>query len=249
MNKKLISCSLFLMTFFLLVGCGYLGEIKYEDAGIVKDVDGNTYKAIKIGKQIWMAENLKVKHYSNGDPIPEIADNQDWLDIGNNQEGAWCYYDNNPINDHSLGKLYNWYAVADERGICPSGWHVPSDSDWMILENYLGLPHNETKTVGIRGRRQNVGGQLKDTGTSHWISPNTRATNLSGFSGLPSGGRKANGVYYLGGFMGEWWTSTENEINSAFYRALGFDIGEIARAYALKHHGMAVRCVKDIKQK
>ncbi len=168
---------------------------KSSETGIVTDIDGNTYQTIKIGNQWWMAENLKVTHYRNGDAIPNVTDYTEWVYL---TSGAYCAYDNDNSHVATYGRLYNWYAVSDSRNVAPSGWHVSTFEEWQTLEDYLG-----GSSV--------AGGKLKEAGTSHWASPNTGATNESGFSALPSGYRShVYGHYSAMGFYCDFWTSTEN---------------------------------------
>jgi len=133
------------------------------------DYDGNVYHTVTIGTQIWMVENLKTTHYRNGDPIPNVPDNTQWSNL---TTSAYCNYNNDANNAKTYGLLYNWYAAINSLNICPVGWHVPSANEWKKLETYMG-------GVGV------AGGKMKEAGTTHWISPNTKAGNSSGFSGLP----------------------------------------------------------------
>ena len=152
------------------------------ETGTVTDIDGNTYQTVKIGDQWWMAENLKVTCYRNGDAIPNITDGTTWASLST---GAYCEYNNDINNVATYGRLYNWYAVTDSRNIAPAGWHVPSDAEWKQLEMYLGMSQSEADATGWRGTDE--GGKLKEVGTMHWNSPNTGATNESGFTALPGG--------------------------------------------------------------
>lgn len=162
----------------------------------VIDIDGNVYQIVTIGTQVWMAENLKVTHYRNGDVIPNVTDGPTWAGL---TTGAYCEYDNNVASVATYGRLYNWYAAVDTRNIAPDGWHVPSDEEWKQLETYLGMSQAEADAIGLRGSDE--GGMLKETGTSHWDSPNTGATNESGFTALPGGHRR------YGGFTLRWVTT------------------------------------------
>lgn len=153
-------------------------NIIIED-GTIRDIDGNTYKTVKIGIQLWMKENLNVSHYRNGDPIPEVKNPTEWINL---TTGAWCYYINDSAMGPRYGKLYNWYAVNDPRGLAPTDWHVPSHAEWISLTTYLG-------------GEDVAGGKMKEAGTSHWQSPNAGATNSSGFTALPGGYRLSNGAY------------------------------------------------------
>ncbi len=198
--------------------------------GSVTDIDGNTYRTIVIGQQEWMAENLTVEHYANGDPIPEVTANGQWVDL---TTGAWCYYDNDPAYECPYGKLYNWYVTVDDRNVCPTGWHVPTDAEWTILTDYLG-----GEAV--------AGGKMKSTGTTYWDAPNAPATNESGFSGLPAGGRVVNnGLFDQIGSRGHWWSSSEHIMGLAWWRLLYNHWGGVERSSGAKKHGVSVRCLKD----
>ena len=206
-------------------------------------VYGQKYKTVKIGDQIWMAENLNVNHYRNGDKIPQIKDNEEWIDL---VSGAWCYYENKPKNGRKYGKLYNWYAVNDPRCLTPEGWHVPTDAEWKELEMYLGMSKSQAdKEDDIRGIYE--GGKLKEVGTIHWDSPNDGATNVSGFSALPGGYRGSsygNGCYYMGS-NAEFWSSTEDSSYVAWGRGLDYETSVIGRYTASKDRGFSVRLVRD----
>jgi uncharacterized protein (TIGR02145 family) len=202
----------------------------------VSDVDGNTYNTVTIGSQVWMKENLKVSKYRNGDPIPTNLDNAAWQNTTN---GAFAIYESNPVNDSIYGKLYNWYAVADPRGLCPTGWHVPSDAEWTTLENFLG-------GVDV------AGGKMKSTGTIQastglWLDPNTGATNSSGFTAFPGGFRGYAGIvgYIAIGDDGDWWSSTEAASTLAWYRSVTYDVANSYRVNTDKAGGFSVRCLRD----
>ena len=197
--------------------------------GSVTDIDGNTYRTIVIGNQEWMAENLTVEHYANGDPIPNVTNSGQWAGLST---GAWCYYNNDPQFECPYGKLYNCYTVADPRNVCPTGWHVPTDAEYTILTNYLG---------GV----QLVGGKMKSTGLQYWLNPNYAATNESGFSGLPGGYRNNGGPFYNFGSYGHWWSSTEYLAANAWSRGLYYDGGVVDRGNSSKRSGFSVRCLRD----
>jgi uncharacterized protein (TIGR02145 family) len=207
------------------------------------DVDGNTYTTVTIGSQVWIKENLKVSKYRNGDPIPTNLDNTSWQ---NSTTGAYAIYNNDPANNTTYGKLYNWYAVADSRNLCPTGWHVPTDGEWKTLEISLGMSAADADWSGGRGEIQNVGGKLKST-SALWAAPNTGATNESGFSGLPGGLRGSDGSYSDIGKVGVWWSSTEYSApTTAWYRFLFSDYGYSYRfGTGFKRDGLSVRCLKD----
>jgi uncharacterized protein (TIGR02145 family) len=200
--------------------------------GNVKDFEGNLYKTITIGNQTWMAENLRSSKYSNGDSIPNVIDTTEWISL---RSGAQCSY----FFDSSLicpyGNLYNWYAVNDTRNVCPTGWHVPSDSEWVALEIYLG-----GDTI--------AGSKLKSTGNIYWANPNTLADNSTGFSGLPGGGRLTDGHFSLINTIGQYWTSTSYETYMAWSRTLEYNSGIVFRSPNGKTVGFSVRCIKDSNQ-
>ena len=198
----------------------------------VKDIDGNSYKTAKIGDQIWMAENLKVTHYRNGDPIPNLTDNP------HRTTGAYCNYDNDEDNVKTYGRLYNWYAVGDERGLAPKGWHVPTHEEWTILIDYLG-------------GWKIAGGKMKSTGTIEgddglWESPNEGATNESSFNALPGGESfHSDGSYDGIGQLTPFWSSTEEDGSEAWFRLLGFSSSDVIKTKYWKNNGYSVRCIKD----
>ncbi len=183
-------------------------------------------QTVKIGKQIWMLQNLDADHYRNGDPIPEVEDDQEWEKL---TTGAWCYFITK--NGDTYGKLYNWYAVHDKRGLAPIGFHIPSDAEWTTLTNYLG-------------GEKIAGGKLKETGLKHWKKPNVKATNSYGFTALPSGSRNNAGSYNETSST-SFWTATESSDNKAWSRYISFDWGDIIRSSKLKKSGFSVRCLQD----
>ena len=151
-------------------------------------------KEVKIGKQIWMAENLNVEKFRNGDFIPQARTDEQWVRAANNEKPAWCYYNNDPKNGKKYGKLYNWYAVNDPRGLAPKDWKIPSYNDWKWLINFIGGDSEAVK---------------KMKSTSGWAD-NGNGTNSSGFSGLPGGWRDYDDAFCDFGELGLWWSSTEN---------------------------------------
>lgn len=200
------------------------------------DIDQNLYTYLPIGQQIWMQQNLNVSRYRDGTPIPQVTDPTQWAFL---TTGAWCYYNNTTANGTTYGKIYNWYAVAGihdndtstpNKILAPEGWHVPSDAEWTNLTTFLG---------------GDAGGKMKSTGTSLWLSPNTAATNESGFSGLPGGHRSLDGTYYGIGNNGIWWSSSENSTTIAWTRSLYYYGGIAGRPSYNKGNGFSVRCVRD----
>ncbi len=198
----------------------------------VTDIDGNVYHTIQVGNQLWIMENLKVTHYRNGDSIPEVTDNSTWAGLST---GAWCNNNNDAGNGAIYGHLYNWYTVNDSRIIAPEGWHVPTDDDWQILVDYLG-----GSSV--------AGGKMKETGTTHWNSPNTGATNESGFTALPGGWRYgSNGYFTYIGSSARFWSSSEFNSSSAWRRILDYDYSGVERHYSDKKFGSSIRCVRTVE--
>ena len=195
----------------------------------ITDIDGNVYQTIQIGNQEWMAENLKVSHYRNGDAIPTGHSNSEWENLST---GAYAVYNGNESNADTYGYLYNWFAVDDSRNIAPEGWHVPTDDEWQTLVDYLG-----GSSV--------AGGKLKEEGTTHWNSPNTDATNVSGFTALPGGYRSSNGYYHHMGYYGYFWSSTEYSSDYAWDRILHYNGSDVTRYYYGKLDGFSVRCIRD----
>lgn len=192
---------------------------------------GYAQDAVTIGTQTWMKKNLDVSKYRNGDVIPEVTDPSAWANL---TTGAWCYYENKTKNGTNYGKLYNWYAVNDPRGLAPKGWHIPNEEEWTLLTNQLG-------------GEDSAGGKMKETGSTHWKSPNTAATNSSGWEGLPGGYRNDKGPFYDLGGSGKWWSSTEGGYYSyyAWVRQLSFPYGFIGRYAFKKRFGFSVRCIRD----
>jgi len=209
---------------------------KKDDKSIQSISDpGDQVVAITIGTQKWMPRNLNVTHYRNGDVIPQVKNANQWAAL---TTGAWCYNNNDPANGAIYGKLYNWYAVHDPRGLAPIGWHIPSDSEWTVLSLLLGGDDI-------------AGGKLKDTGTFEagtglWLAPNTGATNSSGFTGLPGGHRDpTTGAFFHINMVGHWWSSTQVDATNARMRTVVWSDNYIAGPYHDMHYGFSVRCLKD----
>ena len=196
--------------------------------GTVTDIDGNVYHSVTIGTQVWMVENLKTTKLNDGTAIPIVTDGTIWDAL---TTPGCCWYNNDSAsNKNTYGALYNWYAV--NTGIlAPTGWHVPTDSEWSILTTYLG--------------GENVaGGALKESGTTHWISPNSGATNITGFTALPGGSHLGKGGFYSIGNYGQWWTATENTSN-ADIRRLYYNNASSVSSYDARSNGQSVRLIKD----
>ncbi len=213
-----------------------------SQTGTVTDIDGNVYKTVKIGNQWWMAENLKVTKYRNGEAILNVTGTSDWTSLSS---GAYCAYDNDESNVAAYGYFYNWHAVKDSLGLAPEGWHVPTDDEWKELEMYLGMSKSETDRSEM-WRGTNEGGKLKEAGTTHWNSPNTGATNESGFTGLPGGYRRGfDGIFYNKGSYAYFWSGGGGDSSGAWGRGLGFDGSQVYRDNDGEEHGFSVRCIKD----
>jgi uncharacterized protein (TIGR02145 family) len=207
-------------------------EVNFLTPATVKDIENNVYETVKIETQVWMAQNLKTASYRNGDPIgttsPATAD----ITGESTPEYQWAY-NGEETNVGIYGRLYTGYAVTDSRGICPTGWHIPSDSEWTLLTNLLG-------------GEDYVGGFLKETGTDHWDSPNTGATNQALFSALPGGAREdASSSFINIGAGCYFWSSTDFDITNAWYRHLSNSTVAVGRIGSGKGAGFSVRCVKD----
>jgi uncharacterized protein (TIGR02145 family) len=204
-----------------------------------KDGDNNDYPVVQINTQLWMAENLKTTKYNDGTAIPNITDKTTWTGLTN---GAYCDYNNIPANSTTYGILYNWFAVDNNaatkvtsnggKNVCPTGWHVPSDAEWTTLTTFLG-------GVSV------AGGKLKETVTTHWITPNTGTTNETGFTALPGGHRLNDGSFENIGYFGDWWSSTEKYTSYATNRGMNYYDRTVSSYNWDKRSALSVRCVKD----
>jgi uncharacterized protein (TIGR02145 family) len=219
--------------------CGSSGEPQYYDGTQWKNLIGGTATSstprVTIGTQVWTTNNLDVTTYSDGTVIPEVSDPTQWSNL---TTGAWCYYNNNSSSGTTYGKLYNWYAVAGihdtdagtpNKILAPTGWHVPTDAEWTTLITTLG-----GESV--------AGGKMK--AITLWNSPNTDATNSSGFRALPGGSRRYNGFNDIGDY-GYWWSSSEGTTADAWSRHLNYGNGYAYRPNATKETGFSVRCLRD----
>ncbi|MFH1321218.1 MAG: FISUMP domain-containing protein, partial [Bacteroidota bacterium] len=210
-------------------------------AQTVTDIDGNVYNTVTIGTQVWLKENLKVTHYRNGDAIPNVTDDTAWSNL---TTGAYCWYYNDAATyANTYGALYNWHTVADSRNMCPTGWHVATHSEWNIMEKYLDNTV-DTNVAGWSGT--DIGGKLKEADTLHWNSPNTGATNSSGFTALPGGIRVNDGTFDYVGRCGNWCSATENGATSAWAPRLYYHDSMIYRGSYNKSYGFSIRCVRDL---
>ena len=220
--------------------------------GPVTDVNGNVYQTVKIGTQWWMAENLKTTHYADGTAIPLVESSSAWNELSVSDK-AYCWNYNSNKNMDIYGGLYTWAAAMNGaasshsfpsgvQGVCPDGWHLPSDYEWQKLEMFLGMSLAEAEKKGWRGTDE--GGKLKEVGTVHWTSPNKGATNASGFTARPGGYRGSHGSFNDVGYSGSWWSSTDNSM-SAWYRAVDNYSSDVYRIGYNKNFAFSVRCVRD----
>lgn len=216
--NKVVVVSIFLL---------YCNILKAQDT--VADIDANVYSTITIGAQVWMKENLKTTHYRNGDVIPNITGVSAWVGL---TTGAYCNYNNDNTIVATYGRLYNWYTIADDRNICPVGWHVPSKTEWDTMIDHLG----GTSVAG---------GKMKETGTFHWENPNTGATNSSGFSALPGGQRASDGSFGDLKHYGIFSIATEKNNTEVWSPSLYYESSQAYNYYDSKKSGFSVRCLKD----
>ncbi len=198
----------------------------------IADYDGNYYKIVKIGYQYWMAENLKTTKFNDGTDIPLVTDNTAWSNL--TTPGYCWYYNDSATNETPFGALYNWCTIEYNKNLCPTGWHVPTNTDWITLIDYLG-------------GESIAGGKLKETGTTHWNSPNTGATNEIGFTGLPGGRREWHGAFGAKGLTGSYWSSSEHSSDiGGWFLLLNSNREDIKKYfYNSLNGGFSVRCIKD----
>jgi len=234
MKKKnqLLIFPLILMGMLLMLTNSCEKDEKKDDPvpdNTVTDIDGNVYNTVTIGTQVWMLENLKVTKLNDGTAIPLVTDKTSWLNL---TTPGFCWYGNNEATyKNTYGALYNWYTVNTGK-LSPAGWHVPTDAELTTLTNYLG-------------GESIAGGKLKETGTTHWQSPNTGATNESGFTGLPGGMRNVPGFFYNIENSGIWWSSTEYDATNEWLSEADYNYGGFYKLNLVKTCGFSVRCVKD----
>ncbi|MFH1118285.1 MAG: FISUMP domain-containing protein [Bacteroidota bacterium] len=216
-------------------GTAYGNEVSFTTAlyipgnGVI-DIENNSYTTVVLGNQEWMGENLKVALYNNGESIQQVFSSTDWSALST---GGWCWMNNDNQYEIPYGKLYNYYAVTDSRNLCPAGWHVPTDTEWTILSDYLG----GTAVAG---------GKMKETGTVHWNTPNNGATNTSSFTGVAGGYRTNDGTFSNFGNHGIWWSSTEMNAGFSWYRSIFYNTSSLTRGNNQKKYGFSVRCVRSV---
>ena len=200
-----------------------------SDCGGYLDYQGYDYPTVQIGGQCWFAENLRSENYENGEAIPEVTDNEAWSGL---ISGARCNYDNDASNAATYGRLYNWYAVEDPRGLCPSGWHVPTDEEWMVM-------------IDLLGGEAVAGVQMK---TTYGWNNGGNGTNTSGFSGLPGGYRRPDGLFSVSGIRGYWWTSSPMDLSYALWRRLSNGNDIVDGGGSMFIDGYSVRCIQDSEE-
>jgi uncharacterized protein (TIGR02145 family) len=204
------------------LGVNFNPDLTYDS---IYDVEGNKYRTIQIGTQTWMAENLRSTKLNDDTEIPFVLDVNKWSDL---TTPGYCWFNSDSV---SWGALYNWYTVNTGL-LCPQGWHVPGDEEWTVLTDYLG-------------GKNDAGGKLKETGTGKWYTPNTGATNESGFTAIPTGYRHSNGGFNSLSRYAYFWTSTEWSETGAWYRDVYFGYISVDRSNSNKRSGLTVRCIKD----
>lgn len=228
----------------------------------------NYAQTVTIGNQVWMTKNLDVSTFRNGDPIPQAKTDAEWEAADENKQPAWCYYNNDPANGAKYGKLYNWYAVNDSRGLAPAGYHIPSDAEWTQLTDFLGSEAGKKMKSTSGWKSYTSGGSKTCPNCKNWnaeyrkkvpchtckdtrsvptptVTHSGNGTNSSGFSGLPGGYRRQNGTFYSIGEWGNWWSSSEDTPDYAWYRYLNNDYGNVLRSYKEEECGLSVRCLRD----
>jgi uncharacterized protein (TIGR02145 family) len=205
-------------------------ETNNNPSGSITDKDGNVYTSVNIGTQVWMVENLKTTKYNDNTNIPLVTENTAWANL---TTPGYCWYNNDASTyKASYGAMYNWYALSTGK-LCPTGWHVPTDDEWTTLTTFLGGANI-------------AGGKLKETGTAHWLSPNTGATNETGFSAIPGGLRGySNGIFISIGEYGYWWSSSLDFGNQFFVRNLFYNAVLVWKSASDKQDGLSVRCIKN----
>ncbi len=217
---------------FILFFSMTLGSPMMSFTQSMSDFDGNVYTTVKINQQTWLGQNLNVSHFRNGDPIPEATSEEAWEKASIEKKPAWTYYETSSDYGMIYGKLYNWFAVNDARGLAPNGSHIPTEAEWNVLVVALG---GENK----------AGNKLKEKGTEHWRVPNKAATNESGFTALPGGLNYSFGSFVSQESKGFWWTSTADSNDTAILYSVTYDRSDLSNLFFNKGVGLSVRCIKD----
>ncbi|MBN2788934.1 MAG: fibrobacter succinogenes major paralogous domain-containing protein [Candidatus Delongbacteria bacterium] len=209
-----------------IVSLTFSGSKQIIDDNSIVDVDGNVYNTVKIGMQTWTGRNLETTKFKNGDPIPIAGSEAEWANAAKTGKPAWCYYLDDSENGIKYGKLYNWYAVNDKRGLAPEGWRVSSASDWDEIKKFLkNIP----------------GAKLKEKGNANWVKNTNNVTNETGFTALPGGVRTDNGKFSGLGSVGVWWTSDIIGLRIAIWDYNS----SVQQMKQNKGYGYSVRLVKE----
>jgi len=226
MKKRISSYAIILFAFVtILMSCNK----EDNPPAPVTDIEGNTYKTVRIGDQVWMVENLRTATFTDGSEIPAVADATDWSELA---APGFCWYNNDEVsNKDTYGALYNYYSVNTGQ-LCPAGWHVPSRDEWQQLRDALG----DTITGG---------GKLKEEGTTHWNMPNAGAINSTGFTALPAGIRYFEGTFSSLSYFTSYWSSTEADNNKGWYLSLYFNDAVAGMNNTSRKDGFSIRCIKD----
>jgi uncharacterized protein (TIGR02145 family) len=251
-KKSLIAGSIGILGISLLftgVSCNKGNPVNNNNNGTITDADGNIYQTIKIGNQVWMAENLRTTKYNDGTAIPLVTDSAAWH---YRTTPSYCYYSNTTNADSikEFGALYNWYTV-DTKKLAPAGWHVPSDSEWTVLKNYLvinGYNWDGTTDTATYNKIAKSLASKTDWATSisaGAIGNDLTKNNSSGFSALPGGCRDGDGGFGTIGDGGDWWSATADGVSSACVRGLAYDGDNLVRGYSVESCGFSVRLVRD----
>ena len=229
-NRALI-CPVVVMIILLMftISCETNDGSLTQGDNTVTDIDGNVYHTVSIGSQVWMVENLKTTKLNDGTVIPNVTNNTAWA---GQTTPDYCWYDNNAASKSTYGNLYSWYTVNAGK-LCPSGWHVPSDEEWTTLATFLG-------------GESIAGGKLKDIETGLWLTPNTGATNSSGFTALPGGNRGYDGTFSSVGTYGGWWSTADPGQLGIVWGVLN-NLNTINRVNNSKQNGFSVRCIRNIQ--
>jgi uncharacterized protein (TIGR02145 family) len=241
---KNLSLVISFLVIIFLAGCETNPDPeKVPETGTVTDAEGNIYNTVKIGNQWWMSENLKTKKYTDRSSIQNITDSSGWV---NNTTGAYCIYENGNTQSPAPGLLYNWFALNNDAGLAPAGWHIPTDNEWQQLEQATGMSGAEASLNGWRGSKE--GEKLKVASPSGWtIFENVWGNNEMGFTALAGGCRLPNATFGQPGLYatGFWWTFSESSPEEALYRYLDYKNSDIFRSHDSKRYGFSVRCVKN----
>ena len=233
MKKKWLKIFATIIIVGVLSSCDSSGKNEATDKNNASDTNAKSEKAdlmkeVTIGTQIWSVNNLNVSKFRNGENIPESKNESEWESAAIKKQPSFCYLNNYSENGSRLGKLYNWYAVIDPRGLAPAGWHIPSDDEWTILTEYLG---------------EEAGTKMKSK--EGWSRTRLEENNISGFSGLPGGGCDDFGKFNYSNQQGFWWSSTEKDATHAWVRALNYFNGIASKDDGAKGLGLSVRCLRD----